>query len=136
MFLHKPNRLCKASIIYRRAQNMRNSTIFFSYWVPSVSLRGFIILLNFRGCVIFLFETVDSISCMAISKCLDMIFERSFVFEIRTTSAIPKLPTVLLMGSPITSHREGLATFSTHEWLDPMLSLVMGLEGSEVFEWL
>ena len=100
-----------------------------------LTMRGFVVLLNFRCRFILFFEAVDAISCMAMPKCLDMIFEGPLVLEIWPTSTVPKFPTVLLVGSPVTSHSKGLTTLPTHERLDSMLSLVMGLKGSEVFEW-
>jgi len=73
---------------------------------------------------------------MAMAKGLDVVLEGSLVLKIGPTNAIPKLATVLLMGSPVTSNRECLATFPTHEGLDAVLSLVVGLQGAEVFEGL
>lgn len=94
-----------------------------------------IILFNFGCRIVFLFfNAARAISCMAMSKSLNMIFERPLVLEIRTTNAVPKLSTILLMGSPITPHGESFAAFSTHEGLDSMLSLVMGLKSTEIFE--
>jgi hypothetical protein len=43
---------------------------------------------------------------MALAKGLNVIFERPFVLKIRAANAIPKLATILLMSSPITSHSE------------------------------
>ncbi|PON58098.1 hypothetical protein TorRG33x02_125110 [Trema orientale] len=71
---------------------------------------------------------------MTISKGLNVILERPLVLKIRATNTIPKLPTILLVGSPIPSYSKCLATFSTHEWLDSMLSLVVSLKCSEVLE--
>jgi hypothetical protein len=56
------------------------------------------------------------------------------VLEIGSTSTIPKLATILLVGSPITFHGKCLATFSAQERLDSMLSLVMSLKGSKISE--
>jgi hypothetical protein len=61
--------------------------------------------------------------------------QRPFVLEIRTTNAVPDLPAVFFMGSPVALYSKRLSTFPTHERLDSMLSLVMCLEGSEIFEW-
>ncbi|KAM7523389.1 hypothetical protein LguiA_013291 [Lonicera macranthoides] len=61
------------------------------------------------------------------AESLEMVFEGSLVLKIRTTSATPKLATILLMGSPITLDSKCLFTLSTHEGLCPMLSLVMCL---------
>jgi hypothetical protein len=71
---------------------------------------------------------------MADAKSLDVVFQRPLVLEIRPANAIPNLPTVLLMGSPITFNCKWLPTFPAHEGLGPMLSLVMCLEGSKIFE--
>lgn len=73
---------------------------------------------------------------VAFAKGSDVIFEGSFVFEIWATAAIPKLPTILFMGSPISFDSQSFATFSAHKWLGSMLSFVVGLEGSKVLQWL
>lgn len=65
-----------------------------------------------------------------------MVFERSFVLEIRSAAAIPQLAAVLFMSSPITFDGEGFAAFSAHKRLCAVLSLVVSLESSEVLEWL
>ena len=66
----------------------------------------------------------------------DMILERAFVLEVRSTCTEPKLSTVLLVGSPVPSHSKLFATLSAHEWLHAMLALVMGLKGAEILQWL
>lgn len=73
---------------------------------------------------------------MPFSEGSDVVLERSFVFEIRPTAAIPQLAAVLFMCSPIAFDGEGFAAFSAHKRLCSVLSLVMSLESSEVFEWL
>lgn len=84
--------------------------------------------------VIFFQAAMRSEGKMTLTKGLNMVFERSLVFKIRATNAIPNPSAVLLMGSPIPFDGESLATFSTHEGLDTMLPLVVGLEGPKVLE--
>nr|GMC90688.1 hypothetical protein GOBAR_DD21807 [Ipomoea batatas] len=72
---------------------------------------------------------------MAIAKGLNMILEGSLVLEIRAADAIPDLAAVLLVRPPVALHGQGLPTFPAHERLRPVLSLVVCLEGSEVFQW-
>ncbi len=57
------------------------------------------------------------------------------MLEVGTTSAVPQLSAVLLVGPPVTSNSKCLTTFSTHEWLDSVLPLVMRLQGAEVLQW-
>ena len=102
----------------------------------SLWMKLVIVLFYFRCRLFFFFKAIDSISCMATSKSFDVIFKRPLVLEIRATDAIPKLPTVLFMGPPITSHCKTLTTFSTHEGLDSMLPLVVCLKSSEIFKGL
>jgi len=73
---------------------------------------------------------------MALTKRPYMILEWPLVLEIRTTTAIPQLPTILLMSPPVPFHCECFRTFSAHKRLSPMLSFVMGLECSEILQWL
>jgi hypothetical protein len=93
-------------------------------------------MINFNiGCRFILFPKANNTkSSMADAKSLNVVFQRPLVLKIRPTSTIPNLPTVLLMGSPITFNCKCLATFPTHEGFGPMLSLVMCLEGSKIFE--
>lgn len=56
------------------------------------------------------------------------------MLEVRPATAVPELATVLLVGSPVATHSERLAALSAHEGLDPVLALVVGLEGAEVLE--
>lgn len=56
------------------------------------------------------------------------------MLEIGTTDAEPQLPTVLLVGAPVSSNRKGLSTLVAYEGLGPMLSFVVGLESAEVLE--
>jgi hypothetical protein len=72
---------------------------------------------------------------MAIAESSNVIFKRAFVLEVGTTSAVPQLSAVLLVGPPVTSNSKCLTTFSTHEWLDSVLPLVMRLQGAEVLQW-
>ena len=100
-------------------------------------LGGLIIILLYFGCwLLFFFEAIDPISFMATPKSFDMILKRPLVLEIRATDAIPKLPAVLFMGSPIPPHSKSLAAFPAHEGLNPMLPLVMCLKGSKILEGL
>lgn len=93
-------------------------------------------MFNFRSRIIlFMIKRVKGIGCMAYAKGPNMVFERSLVFKIRTTDTVPDFATVLLMGSPISFDSKGLTAFSAQEVFYSMLSFVMGLEGSEVFEW-
>lgn len=93
-------------------------------------------MFNFRcRIILFLIKKVSANGCMASAKGLDVVFERPLVLEIRTTDAVPDFATVLLMGSPVSFHSKGLIAFSAEEVLYSMLSFVVGLEGSEVFEW-
>lgn len=48
--------------------------------------------------------------------------------------AEPKLPLVLLMGSPIALDGQELAALAARKWLHPMLPLVMSLQLAEVLE--
>lgn len=63
-----------------------------------------------------------------------MVFEGALVLEIRAANAIPELPAVLLVGSPIPSHGKGLAALAAHEGLDPMLPLEVRLQRPEVLQ--
>ena len=71
---------------------------------------------------------------MALAKGPNVVFEGSLVLEIGPASTIPKFATVLLMGSPIPLDCKGFATFPTHEGLDAMLPLEVGLEGPKVLQ--
>lgn len=73
---------------------------------------------------------------MATPERPDVILERPLVLEVRAARAIPELATVLLVGPPVATHSERLAALPAHEGLDPVLALVVGLEGPEVLEWL
>lgn len=73
---------------------------------------------------------------VATPKCSNVILQGTFVFEIRAANAKPKLPTVLLVCSPVTAHCKGLTALSAHKRLDAMLSLVMSLQSSKVLKWL
>ena len=86
--------------------------------------------------LLLLLGTVDSIGCMAMAERLNVVLEGPLVLEIRPTSAVPQLPAVLLVGSPVPSHRERLAALAARERLDPVPPLVVGLESPEVLEWL
>ena len=71
---------------------------------------------------------------MALTEGPNVVFEGSLVLEIRAASAIPKLAAVLLMGSPIPFDCKCFAAFPTHEGLDAVLPLEVGLEGPEVLQ--
>lgn len=109
-----------------------------SVCVSFVSL--IIILLDFGSRLVFLVsEPVDpaaTVRCMVVTECLDMVFEGALVLEIRATNAVPKLATILLVRPPVSAHGERLPALATHEGLQPMLALVVCLQGSEILEWL
>lgn len=73
---------------------------------------------------------------MALSEGPNVILEGSLVLEVGPTSTIPKLATILLMGSPVPFDCKGFSTFPTHEGLGAMLSLEVGLEGPKVLQGL
>lgn len=97
-------------------------------------LTLFTILLNFRPRFILHFKALNPQSTMPMPKSPNVVCQRPLVLEIRTTSAIPKLATILLMGSPISPHCKWLPTLSTCKGLGSMLSLVVCLESSKIFE--
>ena len=72
---------------------------------------------------------------MPITEGTDMVFEGPLVLEIRTTDAEPKLPTILLVCSPIPSHCKCLPTLPALEWLPSVLPFVVCLEGPEILQW-
>lgn len=90
--------------------------------------------LEFRRGFIVVIKVVKTEGAMAVTKGLDMVFKGAFVFEVRTTKAIPNLAAILLVGSPIAFDSEGLGAFSTSEGLDAVLALVMRLKGAEILE--
>ena len=73
---------------------------------------------------------------MSIPERPNVVLERTFVLEIGTTTTIPEFATILLMRTPVPLDCEGLSAFSTREWLGTVLSFVVRLEGSKVFQGL
>lgn len=92
-----------------------------------------VVLLDLRGRLVILIGT-STIRSVVVAKGLDVVLEGALVLEVGATDAIPKLATVLLMGSPVTADSEGLATLSAGEGLQAVLALVVSLEGSKVLE--
>ena len=72
---------------------------------------------------------------MTIPKSTDVVLQGALVLKVRATNAEPQLPTILLMRAPVTPYCKCLTTFSTHERLDPVLSLVMCLQRPKIFQW-
>ncbi len=73
---------------------------------------------------------------MSIAESSNMVFEGAFVLELGTTGAVPQFSAILLVGTPVASNGERLATFAAHEGLDSVLSFVMRLQSAEVLQWL
>ncbi|KAF3792641.1 hypothetical protein EJ110_NYTH11219 [Nymphaea thermarum] len=71
---------------------------------------------------------------MALPEGSDMVLERPLVLEIRAADTVPELPTVFLMGPPVTLHRKGLGALPAPVGLVPMLPLVVRLECPEVLK--
>nr|GMC88697.1 hypothetical protein DM860_009871 [Ipomoea batatas] len=71
---------------------------------------------------------------MAIAKSLNVILKGPLVLEVRAADAVPELAAVLLVGPPVAPHGEGLAALPAREGPDPVLPLVMRLEGPEILE--
>nr|GMC90303.1 hypothetical protein DM860_009871 [Ipomoea batatas] len=71
---------------------------------------------------------------MAIAKGLNVILKGPLVLEVRAADAVPELAAVLLVGPPVAPHGEGLAALPAREGPDPVLPLVMRLQGPEILE--
>eukprot|EP00252_Welwitschia_mirabilis_P025804 TRINITY_DN8210_c0_g1_i1.p2 TRINITY_DN8210_c0_g1~~TRINITY_DN8210_c0_g1_i1.p2 ORF type:complete len:181 (-),score=12.74 TRINITY_DN8210_c0_g1_i1:582-1124(-) len=71
---------------------------------------------------------------VAIAEGADVVFERPLVLEIGAARAEPELSAVLLVGSPVASHGEGLAALAAREGFGSVLSLVMRLQSPEILE--
>lgn len=71
---------------------------------------------------------------VSIPESSNVVLQGSLVLEIRSACAEPELATVLLMGSPVAAHCKCLAALAAHERLDPVLPLVMSLQGTKVFQ--
>lgn len=63
-----------------------------------------------------------------------MILKGPLVLEVRAADAVPELAAVLLVGPPVAPHGEGLAALPAREGPDPVLPLVMRLQGPEILE--
>ncbi|RAL43089.1 hypothetical protein DM860_009871 [Cuscuta australis] len=93
-------------------------------------------MLDFRSRLVLFIKAINATRAMAIAKGPNVVLEGPLVLEVRAASAVPELPAVLLVGAPVPADRKGLTALAARERLDPVLPLVVGLEGPEVLEGL
>lgn len=67
-------------------------------------------------------------------KSANVILERPLVLKVGTTKAKPTLAAVFLVGAPVTFDGQRLAALAAGEGLVAVLTLVVSLEGAEVFQ--
>ena len=72
--------------------------------------------------------------CMAAAEGSHVVLERSLVLEVGAADAEPQLPTVLLVGAPVTAHCECLTAPTARERPHSVLALVMRLQCPKVLE--
>lgn len=64
----------------------------------------------------------------------DVVLERPLVLEVGAADTEPELAAVLLVGSPVSPHGEGLLAVAAREGLGSVLALVVSLQCSEVLQ--
>lgn len=101
---------------------------------PSISMLILVNVIVILILIVVVVARFEPMGRMSVAESADMVLERPLVLEIGPADAEPELPTVLLVGAPVSSNRKGLPALVAHERLGAVLALVVSLEGAEVLE--